>query len=294
MGERRLKSGDPAIAEILQRTHGAGYNDWRRAACMVAAGIEYTNSIDDYLQTHNGNEKIEFCANLAIVQSILEHERGCALYVENPRNGWHKPNAVTKSWLPVFFRMLQQGVFKNLCLINFNYDRAFEHFVCRALQALFQIDERQAHYVMKDLEVFHPHGVVGQPPWRDGRIVPFGADYGDLIGASREIRTFNEKIDEGTELNDMRAELSKASRIVFLGFHFHPQNMESLRSIPPARGGDIHVYATAFERSDPDKRIIDAQIRAMLSARGGSLNVAIERGLDCKGLLRDYGTTLLS
>lgn len=300
---RGLESGDPEIADILKRAHGDNYNQWRASACKVAEGIEYTNSIDDYLQTHHGNEKIEFCAKLAIVQSILEHERGCALYVENPRNGWHKPDVVTESWLPLFFRMLQQGVsadggltevFKNLCVINFNYDRAFEHFVCRALQALFQINETHAHDLMKGLKVFHPYGVVGQPPWRDGRIVTFGADYGDLIGASKEIRTFNEKIEEGTGLNDMREELSKAVRIVFLGFHFHPQNMELLLTVPPARGGAVDVYATALERSAADRLIIEGRIRAMLGPRGGSWNVVIDRGLDCKGLLRDYGATLLS
>jgi hypothetical protein len=29
--------------------------------------------------------------------------------------------------------------------------------------------------------------------------VTFGADYGDLVGAGKEIRTFNEKIAEGAE-----------------------------------------------------------------------------------------------
>jgi hypothetical protein len=70
---RRLKNGDAQIAEILLRAHGQNYNDWRAAGCKVAEGIEYTNSIDDYLRTHHGDDKIEGCAKVAIVQSILEH-----------------------------------------------------------------------------------------------------------------------------------------------------------------------------------------------------------------------------
>jgi hypothetical protein len=300
----RLKSGDEDLAEVLRRAHGNDWNQWRAAGCKVAEGIEYSNSIDDYLQTHHGDEKIELCAKVAIVQSILQHERKCALFVnEGAHQDWQNRGKVNESWLPPFFRMLQQGVSagngardicKNLCVINFNYDRCFEHFLCRALRGLFQMKEGPAYELMKGLKVFHPYGVVGQQPWQGGRVVTFGADYGDLIGASREIRTFNEKIEEGTELQAMREEISRAARIVFLGFHFHPQNMELLRSVPPARGGSVAIYATAVDRSAADQMIIESRIREMLSTRGGSWNLFVERGLDCRGLLKDYAATLLS
>jgi hypothetical protein len=112
---------------------------------------------------------------------------------------------VSNSWLPIFFRMLQQGVsagngareiFQNLCVINFNYDRGFEHFLCRALQSLLQVDETQAQELMKTLKVFHCRrptsmarregGDVRRGLWRPG-------------WRGQEIRTFNEKIAEGAE-----------------------------------------------------------------------------------------------
>jgi hypothetical protein len=63
--QSKLKSGDPQIAGILKRQYGETYNEWRIAGCMVAEGMDYTNSIDDYLQTHHSNEKIAICAKLA-------------------------------------------------------------------------------------------------------------------------------------------------------------------------------------------------------------------------------------
>ena len=75
----------------------------------------------------------------------------------------------------------------------------FEHFLCRALQSLLQVNETQAQELMKTLKLFHPYGVVGQLPWQEGRAVTYDADYGDLVGTSKEIRTFNEKIAEGAE-----------------------------------------------------------------------------------------------
>lgn len=91
----------------------------------------------------------------------------------------------------------------------------------------------------------------------------------------------------------MRQKISEAEQIVFLGFHFHSQNMALLQAAGPARGGGVHAYATAFERSEADKLIIDGDIRAMLAPRGGSWTVFVERALDCQGLLQDYTSTLM-
>lgn len=107
-------------------------------------------------------------------------------------------------------------------------------------------------------------------PWsREKRQVGFGVvDYGDMAGLSQEIRTFNEKIEEGGDLKSMRDEVSAANRIVFLGFHFHPQNMELLKATPPARGSTVHIYATAKDRSQADKVLLDGKIRTLLQERG--------------------------
>jgi hypothetical protein len=124
--------------------------------------------------------------------------------------------------------------------------------------------------------------------------VGFGAsDYGKLIELSGGIRTFNEQLEDKGELSAIREQVGNAHRIIFLGFHFHHQNMELLKASGPGRGGMVHSYATALDRSEADKTWIDSQIRQLLSERSGSWNIYVERDCDCKRLFKDYGATWL-
>ncbi|HEX5212790.1 MAG TPA: hypothetical protein VFW22_13780, partial [Pseudolabrys sp.] len=126
------------------------------------------------------------------------------------------------------------------------------------------------------------------------RQVSFGfTDCRELVELSSEIRTFNEQLEDKGDLSAIREQVGSARRIVFLGFHFHTQNMELLKASGPGRGGIVDAYATALDRSLADKILLDTQIRHMLSDRGGSWNVFVERDRDCKGLFKDYSATWL-
>ena len=126
------------------------------------------------------------------------------------------------------------------------------------------------------------------------RRVGFGVtDYAELVELSGEIRTFNEQLEDKDELAAVRQQVRNANRIVFLGFHFHHQNMDLLKTSGPPAGGIVNVYATALDRSDADKRKIAGQIHQMLADRGGNCNSHVERDRDCKGLFKDYSATWL-
>jgi hypothetical protein len=301
------KSGDQTIANALRRIakdRSENANEWFSAARSVAAGIRYTRSIDAYLNTHRDNARLNIAGKLAIAQSILEAERRSAVHIdESESREWNNSDKVFGSWLPKLFFILQEGIvanenfdelFKNICVINFNYDRCVEHFLLKAITDLYGKQQEATIKAVAQLKIYHPYGSVGSLVGGRRRPVGFGvADYGDLVGVSREINTFNEKLEESEELNEMREQISEAQQIVFLGFHFHSQNMALLRASGPSRGGIVHVYATAVDRSEADKQIIDGDIRAMLAPRGGSWAVFVERTLDCQRLLRDYTSTLL-
>ena len=191
---------------------------------------------------------------------------------------------------------ISDKIFDNLSIVNFNYDRCIEQFLARAICELFRKSDAEIHPLMERLQIFHPYGQVGHMQWaRNGlRKVGFGdVDYEDLIGVANEIRTFNEQIEEGEELKIIREKIASAQRIVFLGFHFHSQNMELLKATGPGRGGIVNSYATAYDRSEADKALLDRVIRKMLEERGGTWNVNIERAADCKKLFKDYGSTWL-
>jgi hypothetical protein len=292
---QELSSGEPELSSALRRLakeRNEDYNDWRAAGTTVAQGIAYTRSIDAYLNTHKDNTKIKICGKLAIAHTILAHEKSSALHVQSSGD-FADRKKVEQSWLSDLLYLMQDQIvasenldriFDNLCIVNFNYDRCVEHFLFYALQHLYQINKSRATQLMQRLVVFHPYGQVGFMQWdpTGRRPVDFGASAcGELVELSGEIRTLNEQLEDEREPSEIRKHVGDALRIIFLGFHFHHQNMELLKASGPGRGGIVNSYATAFARSQADKNLIDRQIHQLLSERAVSSNVFVE-GSDCR------------
>lgn len=306
-GGTKQESGDHEIMQALRviaSTKKEDPNAYRSAGCNVASGIVFTKSIDSYLNAHSGNEKVKVCAKLAIAQTILEYESKSAIHLPPDK---HPPDfrdkaAVLKSWLQPFMFLLADrikrdeyldAIFGNIKIINFNYDRCIEHFLWLALQHVFLIDEQRATSLLQTLPIIHPYGTVGELPWQGGLRIGFGErpDPRRLIEASNRIRTFNEQIAEQETLTKMAEWMSEAELIIYLGFHFHDQNVEVLRTVAPPRGSVAGVFATAFARSASDVQIIDGYIRHGLTpARGTALKIYVAKDVDCVGLFREYGT----
>jgi len=301
-------SGDFEIMDALRRVSGlekVNVNEYITSGWGVAEGVGFSRSIDSYLNAHTGNEKVKTCAKLGIVKTILEAERHCAVYIDhrNSRLEFKDRAAVMISWLQSFMFLLQDRVqkqndlskiFENVKIINFNYDRCVEQFLWLALQKVFAIGAEQAADLVNTLPIIHPYGVVGCLNWQPGLRIGFGEEIHPhrLIDVALKIRTFNEQIEDEDALSNMAEWISDASRLVFLGFHFHDQNMELLRSKLPARGGLVNIYCTGVDRSDSDLHIIHSQISEMLSSRGGTHKICIERRWDCSGLFKEFGTAM--
>jgi hypothetical protein len=56
------------------------------------------------------------------------------------------------------------------------------------------------------------------------------------LKSSSRIRTFNEEVEDTTKIGQIRDAMCAASRVIFLGFHFHPQNLD-LITPPNAQSG---------------------------------------------------------
>ena len=87
----------------------------------------------------------------------------------------------------------------------------------------------------------------------------------------------------------------ETSTIVFLGFGFHPQNMEILT---PKTGNSVErVYATAMGISNVDKVVIEDRIRSVLhkprnSLASSNLDIQVRNELSCVDLFSEYQRTL--
>lgn len=289
------QKGPASVIETLRRlAHDKDerFDDWCAAARSVSKGIPYSNSIDDFLATHGADEMMGTCAKIAIALAIVEKERACPLYRDAGTYNWTDRDAVLKSWMRAFLAILAEGVsatqpsdvFKNLFIVNFNYDRCVEHFLFHAIQYRFRIDADAAKEVMKSLKIFHPYGTIP---------LEFGAGSRDLLYLSSSIRTLNEESEGTQELEAAREAVANAHNLVFLGFHFHKQNVRLLRGggvNPGSEGRIVRVYGTVKDRSSADVEKIRAQVGKLY--RGiASPNFHLEN-IDCRRLFTDFGMTL--
>jgi hypothetical protein len=83
------------------------------------------------------------------VWEILKAERASPLF---STEGWEIPNRdFDDTWMPHFHLMVMESAkmddvetFKNVTVINFNYDRTLEHYLYAALQTFAASERRRA------------------------------------------------------------------------------------------------------------------------------------------------------
>lgn len=129
-------------------------------------------SIDNYLDAHSSDEKIELCGKLAIVECILEAERQSRLFFKLPEASGIDMSGLNETWYANFFQLLTENVrkedvgkvFENVSFIVFNYDRCIEHFLVYATANYYRITIENAQQLVSKLTLLHPYGVVGRLP----------------------------------------------------------------------------------------------------------------------------------
>jgi len=261
------------------------------------------NSIDEFMDQHKDDEEVQLCGKLAIVKSILIAERRSKLYVDwrAPYAGARRFEQALDSWFVRFFKIASKGIAKananqaldNIFVINFNYDRCLEVFLRDALFALYRMDNDVADRIL-DQRVLHPYGRIGSLP--SGSVMdplPFGADEDwvtNLSRLSKGIHTFTEQIGDAQVVGRIREEISKAKVIIFLGFGFHRQNMDLLTS--GTRSVVRRIYATSYGMSDPDRNLVQNQLKERLSNPSVTLRIEMPNNLTCKQLFDDYQRSL--
>ncbi len=297
----QLISGSPYIADALgqslrRKGQSPNINAHFHAARSISNGIYQATSIDSYMDAHRGNEEIDLCGKLAIVQSILEAERSSTLFANIGAAISHE--ALEDTWYAKLFQLLIEGrsksevsrLFENVSFIVFNYDRCLEHFLLNAIQSYYHLHEQEAASILRDTFIYHPYGVVGKLPWQDGGTVRFGeaAQNTALLDVAYQIKTFTQRIDDEVELAKMRSPVTDAHTVVFLGFAFHSQNMELLKS---EKANVRRIYASAHDISDSDVEVIQSHVLNVLSPRGYG-KAEVRNQLKCTGIFREYWRSL--
>jgi hypothetical protein len=170
----------------------------------------------------------------AIVREILNAERASRLF--NPQDPSAIPSAeYSDTWLPLFLSMVigsltkeaAADAFRNVAIVNFNYDRIIEHFLYARLQTNFGLTAEETVRSISSLNMIRPYGSVGLLPWQTGD-VPFGdqiQNHERLFALSTNVRTFTEQNLTAEVESAIKSAIEKARLVIFLGFGFHQQNM---------------------------------------------------------------------
>lgn len=267
----KLKKGDHLIEKalgLISARNDINYDKLHSASKLISRALPQAISIDNFIDTHSDKKEVEICGKLAIVRSIIQAEQNSKLY--NIKN--NSFNIISKTWHNSFFKQLTENCthdklqpkLQNVTLIIFNYDRCIEHFLHSSFMNYYDITSREAADLVDSINIYHVYGQVGHLPWQNrATSIDYGADLdiNDLLKIYTTIKTFTEGADPGkSEIIALQNEIINASRLVFLGFAFHPLNMNILSSKENNKSKTARIYATRSGISDSDLEFIQASI----------------------------------
>lgn len=281
--------------------------DVLRAGRLISDGVGFTNSIDDFLFTHGEDEAVVKLGKMAIAGAILKAERSSKIEGLAQAADFQKKalSQVDKCWLHQLINLLAPGVrkskpedlFSNLTIINFNYDRCVELYLHAIVQRLFGIPSAEAAELVATLNIYHPYGTLGPLPWQAAGTasVPFGVnvEYADLRQISERIKTFTEQHQDDDERQRWREVVRDCRTLVFLGFAFHPQNVELIRSAARSveHGHQVLAYASAFDAQPAIRSLFERRMNEV--AHTSNAVVSAVQG-DCRTFMQSYGPAVFS
>lgn len=275
-GQKMEGGGDHQIYSILQQVvqedGTRDVNPYLHACWLVRDGIQLSYSIDNFLDKHAHEPKVQLCGRLAIVKRILEAERHSKLYVDR-RNTYNTINfqGLATTWIVALFKMMQDKVrrqdvgsfFDDARFITFNYDRCIEHFFFHALQRNYGMDAAEAAEIMKRLQIIHPYGRVGRLPWEARSSEPevdFGAvERAPLADLSQGIRTYADDRDDRELLVRIQQWVRESGQAVFLGFSYQEQNLDLLGEDQIEGSGRV-MLGSAFGISEYNRNAIEQDL----------------------------------
>jgi hypothetical protein len=306
----KLEGGDQKVFDALihfkkdsTNPDDRDINHFVKAAQHICKAMPQAQSIDNFLDAHQGNTRMELCGKLAIVRSILIEERQCLMYFKkNHVSSTIIFKQLENTWFARFFHILVENCkvtdlsarLASIALVIFNYDRCFEHFLYHALQNYHGISPSEAKTLVVNLEIYHPYGTVGSLLWysqNNADSIDFGADpsVSQLLQLSKGIKTFTEGTDpKSSDISVIQENIRSAKKLVFLGFAFHSQNLDLLVTETQEKPvmGEPGIFATGLDISDSDRSSIATGLANRCKTSLESIH--IESSMKCSQLFDAY------
>jgi hypothetical protein len=224
-----------------------------KAAYEISSEILVESSIDNYLDGRKDDPYV-----IKVGKMLIAYVISCYEDHFNPFSATNKTMipAIFDTW---YFKCYQRILetcqesdilarLNEITFIIFNYDRFFEYLFCHALINKYHMTKDKAQEIVKQINIIHPYGTVGEFFYRS-----FGDSIDGVFSPSiqENIHTFTEyhSIDNEDREKISRA-CGEAERMIFLGFAYHPQNMKLL--FPTSSDKTLRAFGTAFGLSDVD------------------------------------------
>lgn len=314
-GGYRLKSGSPKLVEALRKKvlrpdrSPGDLNPYADAGRKISSAMDQAFSIDNYIDAHREDKKIEFVGKMGIISEILEAEKLSSIYA--PSDIWNFTNdrrshidfrSVEKTWIGVLQKMLFENVdksnvhriFENVTFFTFNYDRCIEHFLPYSISNYYDIPLMDAVQIVSKSRIYHAYGAVGRMPWQAGSGVQFtfgDTEYEERINeAVLGIKTFAEGIEGSEALDSIRQAVDLAQTVIFLGMGYHEQNMQILGKLNDSRVQPKQIFGTCVGISNSDQDFIKTRIEHYMGIAAHNLR----SDLKCADLLREYWRSILA
>ncbi len=236
--------------------------------------LQTVDSIDDYLARFPNDSDLQLCAKVGIVSSIINSEKNS--YLSNPVN-----IGVNGTWLPLFLKNLTRQVsveavddylFNNLTIINFNYDRCLERYLSIGLSDAYSRDLMETSQWVKRLRILRPYGSIGSFWKDDENYIEFGELGGSeklrsekLVELSKGILTYSEKSDQKELYREIRESIFQATNVIFLGFGFHEQNMDLIKPKTNAVSNNHrNIFSTMLGISENDQARLEIDLKTLV------------------------------
>lgn len=289
---------DNAIREQVRKEtpQHIDINPYLQAAWKICDALPQALSIDNVLDAHTDDKRVQLCGKLGIVKTILEAERNSKLFVEEGKKVSFLN--IENTWYVQLLKLMTENVrktevgslFENISFVTFNYDRCIEQYFFFALKNYYALTDAEAVELIGGLNIYHAYGQVGSlnfhnTPGSTG----FGETRTDLLAISSGIKTFTEQEADISKLSRIRNPIAEADTLVFLGFAFHELNMQLLN--PGIPTNTKRIFATAKSISNADCDVVRNDINGLLNLPYG-INISLNNNLTCFGLFETYWRSL--
>ncbi len=212
-----------------------------------ALRLSNQSSIDNFIRLRKEYEDI---SKLSIAIGILMAENVAKIFPERHYSYLHD-NWYQYLWSKIG-NTLEDYSKSRISIITFNYDRSLEYYLSTVIKNSFSLDERKVEEVFRSLPIFHVYGSLGSVfKGSNNEYLPYGLNNIEpslLKYVSQRISTIHEFIDS-TIAQKVESILTKASRIYFLGFGYHLENMGVLNI---GEKGNRHIIGSAYEFVDKE------------------------------------------